>query len=223
MKIEVNITKRYFFSILVTLLVLGALAIGYAYIQPIPSPGHGADTVWISANGKEQTLQQAIDNKDIVSSVRESDYCVSNSTQVGGSFSWEGWISLNVSVRGRNICSDSSGCTYKITRFSFGKNAGDDSYNGGTPSNIRQVRYNNDADEWYDSTGNNYGINGDGVGQYLDSDIWSDAAQFADDTGGLTTQFTENSPDTYVFRDNSGNNVADGSVGSAFLVTICDF
>ncbi len=110
------------------------------------------------------------------------------------------------------MCSDVTGCKYQITRFAYQENAGDASYPDGY---IRQVRYNANADEWYDSVGNNKGINGDGVGNYFDSDIWNNAAEFADDAGTFTTEVLESSSDSFVFHDNSAT--------YAFVINICDF
>lgn len=214
MKIEVNITKRYFFTIIGLILILTSILLGYAYNQPLPNPGHGADTVWVTANGKEQTLQQAIDAKEITKTLRDSDFCVYISTQVGGQFSWKGWLSINTSLNGRNICSDVTGCAYKITRFAFQENAGDAAY-GSSDSYIRQVRNSPTTEQWFDSAGNNQGVNGDGVGQYFDSDIWSNSGEFADDSGGITTLINESSSDSFIFHDNSAT--------YAFIVTVCDF
>jgi hypothetical protein len=62
MKIEVNLEKKYAFAILSVLLLIGVSVFAYTYTSQIPNPGHGSDTVWISINGTEMTLQDAITN-----------------------------------------------------------------------------------------------------------------------------------------------------------------
>ncbi len=65
MKIEINFSNKIFYTlvILTTLVLLGAGV--YAYTKSIPSPGHGADTILISINGQEKTLQEAITTGDL--------------------------------------------------------------------------------------------------------------------------------------------------------------
>lgn len=62
MKIEVNIKKKYAFTIIsiLVLMSIGVLVYASTYQQPIPNPGHGGDTVWINVSGTEMTLQDAI-------------------------------------------------------------------------------------------------------------------------------------------------------------------
>ena len=45
-----------------SIMLLSMIGIGIAYTQEIPSPGHGADSVWISVDEIESTLQEAINN-----------------------------------------------------------------------------------------------------------------------------------------------------------------
>jgi hypothetical protein len=65
MKIEVNLEKKYAFAILSVLLLIGVSVFAYTYTSQIPNPGHGADTVWVYANGSEITLQDAINTGKI--------------------------------------------------------------------------------------------------------------------------------------------------------------
>ncbi len=56
------------FYTLVGLLLLSSLSyLAYSYTQNIPDPGHGADTILITINGQEKTLQDALDAGDFVS------------------------------------------------------------------------------------------------------------------------------------------------------------
>lgn len=50
------------FLLIGILCVLTIIGFGMAYTQPLPNPGHGADTVWISVSGAEMTLQDYITN-----------------------------------------------------------------------------------------------------------------------------------------------------------------
>ena len=62
MKIEVD--KKYFFTIAgAILLIVGILGV-FAYTKSIPDPGHGGNSVLISINDQEKTIQQAIDDGD---------------------------------------------------------------------------------------------------------------------------------------------------------------
>jgi|GEM_PF-4140471 len=60
-KLEINITNKWLYSLIAfgILLALGVGAV-FAY-NNIPNPGHGADTVVVTINGQEKTVQQAID------------------------------------------------------------------------------------------------------------------------------------------------------------------
>ena len=61
MKIEINLTNKWLYTIIAFLLLI-ILGFGaYAYVNDPPNPGHGADTIWIEVNGQEMTLQDAID------------------------------------------------------------------------------------------------------------------------------------------------------------------
>ena len=55
--------KIIFIIISFALLVILGLSTS-SYTAPVPNPGHGGDTILISVNGTEKTLQQAIDNGD---------------------------------------------------------------------------------------------------------------------------------------------------------------
>lgn len=70
MKIEVNISKRYFLVLLGLLVVLfGALFVYATTYSSVPANfvGHVADFVWVKTpDGSEMSLQQAIDNGKLV-------------------------------------------------------------------------------------------------------------------------------------------------------------
>ena len=60
MKIEINFTNKWLYSLIAIVVVLG-LGVGvYAYLDPIPSPGHGGNTILVDVDGVEMDLQQAI-------------------------------------------------------------------------------------------------------------------------------------------------------------------
>ena len=57
-------TNKWLYS-LIAVGILLALGVGvYAYTSSIPNPGHGGDSVLISINGQEKTIQQAVDDGD---------------------------------------------------------------------------------------------------------------------------------------------------------------
>ncbi len=66
-KLEINMTNKWLYS-LIFVGVLLALGGGvYAYTSSIPNSGHGGDSVLIAINGQEKTLQQAISEGDFES------------------------------------------------------------------------------------------------------------------------------------------------------------
>ncbi|MBI2671897.1 hypothetical protein HYX16_03105 [Candidatus Woesearchaeota archaeon] len=63
MKKNLNLLKKNFLIISIIALIL---SIGvYSYTLSLPDPGHGADQIWISVNGIEKTLQEAIVSEDL--------------------------------------------------------------------------------------------------------------------------------------------------------------
>lgn len=61
MNVKINFSNKTTYTFLtIFFLLVGGLLV-YSYTNPIPNPGHGADTIWISINGSEKTLQQAVD------------------------------------------------------------------------------------------------------------------------------------------------------------------
>jgi len=62
MKIEVD--KKYFFTIAGAILLIVGIVGVLAYTKSIPDPGHGGNSVLISINDQEKTIQQAIDDGD---------------------------------------------------------------------------------------------------------------------------------------------------------------
>lgn len=72
MKVEVNIEKKYAYVLIgFAIALICVVAVG-AYNNPIPNPGHGADTIIITAGGVEKSLQTAINEGDIVSKEKVS-------------------------------------------------------------------------------------------------------------------------------------------------------
>ncbi len=66
MKIEVHVTKRYFFGILGLVLLLAGVLMVYAYGTSTPSVfGHSAGEVEVQINGQTFNLQQAINQGNI--------------------------------------------------------------------------------------------------------------------------------------------------------------
>ena len=71
MTINISISNRvaYSFLALFVILIVGGFAIAQntfsGYQQDVPNPGHGADTVWVSTDQGEMTLQEAITNQVI--------------------------------------------------------------------------------------------------------------------------------------------------------------
>jgi hypothetical protein len=65
-KFEINMTNKWLYSLIVigVLLAFGVGVWAYEYLQSIPNPGHKGDSVLISINGQEKTIQQAIDDGD---------------------------------------------------------------------------------------------------------------------------------------------------------------
>lgn len=62
---QINIEKGNIFIILTAIVLVAGIIIVASYTQPIPNPGHGADTIWISnSSGAEKTLQQSIESGD---------------------------------------------------------------------------------------------------------------------------------------------------------------
>ncbi len=54
-------SNKTFYTLLALVMLAGVSYMVYSYVNPVPNPGHGADTVWIAVNNQEMTLQQAID------------------------------------------------------------------------------------------------------------------------------------------------------------------
>ncbi len=60
--------KVLLMTILAIFLLMNILIVAvYAYINPIPNPGHGGDNVYIYINGASKSLQQAINDEDFSS------------------------------------------------------------------------------------------------------------------------------------------------------------
>ena len=63
---NVTVPEKAVYLLLAILLVCIVVIGVNAYTEDPPDPGHGGDTVWIKVNGQEKTLQDAIDDNDIV-------------------------------------------------------------------------------------------------------------------------------------------------------------
>tara|TARA_Y100000310_G_scaffold225672_1_gene227694 strand:+ start:2225 stop:2605 length:381 start_codon:yes stop_codon:yes gene_type:complete len=73
LKLTINLTNNWLYAILGIIIFLGVGAGVYAN-NHYPNPGHSSDQLLISINGKEKTLQQAIDNKDFITKAPSIDY-----------------------------------------------------------------------------------------------------------------------------------------------------
>ena len=108
MKIEVNISKKYFFGIFATILAVVGLIVAYAanpYTNNNLNPGHGGDKVWVDVNGQEMTLQDAVDQNKIGTKTCPSGFVVVNSRYCieGNERPVEQWYAANV------VCNDLGG------------------------------------------------------------------------------------------------------------------
>jgi hypothetical protein len=104
-KLEINMTNKWLYSLIAVCIVL-ALGVGvYAYTSSIPNPGHGGDSVLISINGQEKTIQQAIDDGDLASSTSEISSLKTRVIECNGNCGDEGTPNA--------ICSNSYGSSYK--------------------------------------------------------------------------------------------------------------
>jgi hypothetical protein len=61
--ITIKLTNKLAYTLIAILAILTASLVVYAYTS-IPNPGHGADTIEVTINGNEKTLQAAIDAGD---------------------------------------------------------------------------------------------------------------------------------------------------------------
>ncbi|MCD4771433.1 hypothetical protein K8R30_03380 [archaeon] len=79
------------FVLVILVLMVG---VGFAYVQQVPSPGHGGDIVLISINNSEMTLQGAIDSDLFLNLPSPSSPYIQSVSNPGHSAS-EVWISVN--------------------------------------------------------------------------------------------------------------------------------
>jgi len=59
-KIEINLTNKWFYSIIAIFSLLCVVFGAYAYNNAVSDPGHGGTNIWISASSGEDTLQNVI-------------------------------------------------------------------------------------------------------------------------------------------------------------------
>lgn len=65
MDLRLTFSNKTAYTLLMVLFVLLGGLLVYSYTQPLPNPGHGGDTILISVNGMEKTLQQALNDGDL--------------------------------------------------------------------------------------------------------------------------------------------------------------
>ena len=121
LKIELTITNKWLFFFVLVLVI--AISIGvWAYTQAIPSPGHGGDAILVSINGQEKTLQQAINDGDLVAPIQQQidqglyDICYCIICREGDKHSTRGWAcNKNGWATGTSDTGDTApGCNLKI-------------------------------------------------------------------------------------------------------------
>lgn len=82
-EVKIILSNKLFYSLIITLVFVALGAGVYAYTSAVPNPGHGADGVWVTSNGTEKTLQEAIDGGDFGGS--------------GGGVSFGDWVDMSSS------------------------------------------------------------------------------------------------------------------------------
>ncbi len=59
-KIILQISNKVLYTFILITAILAVSIITYAYTNPLPNPGHGADSVLIDVDSTEKTIQQAV-------------------------------------------------------------------------------------------------------------------------------------------------------------------
>lgn len=67
------VSNKLFYSIIFIFIFLFVSVLAFGSYATLPDPGHGADTIMVSINGEEMTLQSAIDNQKIGRAPEEVD------------------------------------------------------------------------------------------------------------------------------------------------------
>ena|SRR3989338_2926997 len=212
MKIEVNIRKKYFFTLVALVLVFSATMAVFAYTKLLanaPDPGHRLNEIGAYFSG-DATLDQSLDkfcqadgtNCPTVPTPPAANYCNAYNTTVADNGKY---VTISLIKNGRNICADENGCSYRITSNTAG---GPIDYVKNYP--VLFTQFSNNI--WLDSAGNQIGINGDGTEKTFNLG-WASAELLDDHPSG--TAPTENSVDALTFRDNNN--------ARGFSIVICDY
>ena len=207
MKIEVNITKKYFFSILSALLILAGVFGVYAAWSNPNTGWHDSNEVKVTLRLNDElveySLQEAI-NRGLIGGTSEPidvSYC--NSVDTGPTIKDETAVPVSLIKNGRNICEDSNGCTYRLWRYTAANPAGENLY-ATFAVVFRQI----EGGKWHDSSGDQKGVNGNSVSTALINN-WEGSSLY-DDLSNVET-----SKDSLSFKDNAPSH--------AYVMTICDF
>ncbi len=170
-----------------------------------------------------------IENLSFVGQIKASSFCINNDCRsqlwpagtltpeqaacsnvvigTGGGGNGYGDISLIKSNDGQNICSDMSGCTIKVVRFSTTQLGGIDSFRE-YPIIYRQQSSN---EAWYFAAGNKTGINGDSVETKLINNWYG--LTISDDKPGEASGAFYASKLSY----------SKGLSSYGFMISVCDF
>jgi hypothetical protein len=168
MKIEVNLQKKYLFFVIGALLILAGVVFGYAAAgsdgrwDSSSTVYHDANDVKVTIDGEDYSLQGAVDNSLIgggggSSGAGETKNCVLTTTNPEGNGQWTGYVVVNMTKNGRNICNDIAGCTIRIWYVPLLGNMAGANFYTSYPVAFRQA----DDDSWLFAYKNNRGINGD--------------------------------------------------------------
>jgi hypothetical protein len=71
---DIHITNKAGYTLLTLAIVIVLSLAVFAYTSALPDPGHGGDSVLVSVNDKEMTLQKAIDDSLFTEKPTEIDY-----------------------------------------------------------------------------------------------------------------------------------------------------
>ena len=123
-------------------------------------------------------------------------------TTIDTGIAFVGWKEIDLTIDGKNMCSDTNGCSYRAWRYNATEPQGVNLY-GSNAFIIRQIS----DGRWVDSQNNNRGNNGNGTLEYFENG-WDGIMRFADDSTA------ESSPDKFSVEDLSGAN--------GVILTICD-
>jgi hypothetical protein len=83
---RIFMTNKWFYTFVLGMVFLFTFVSVFAAYSFLPNPGHGADTVWVSIDGLEMTLQNAIDANYIVPACNTNQILTFDKTGTG---KWE--------------------------------------------------------------------------------------------------------------------------------------